>query len=151
LAGWNKKQKAAPVDFTTPFGWGRASMEKLAKAYKREWCDTLENAISFLKMGFAQYEVNNYDEALYVFERMQQSAEKSQNKEHEALALIWQAHMLDLLGKRAEAVARYKQVADMNIKSTWKHSQYGLDYEVSAYAKERMTKPFVRIENREQF
>lgn len=151
LTEWSKKQKAASVDLTTPFGWGRASMEKLAKAYKREWCETLENAISFLKTGFALYEAKNYDEALYIFERMQKSAEKSRNTEHEALALIWQAHMLDLLGKRAEAVALYKRVAEMNIKSAWKHSQYGLEYEVSTYAKERMTKPFVRIENFQKF
>jgi hypothetical protein len=44
-------------------------------------------------------------------------------------------------------VACYKQVVDMNIKDSWRHDQYGLRYEVSAYAKERMIKPFVRVEN----
>lgn len=99
LAEWNKKLEAVPVDQTTRFGWGPAAMEKLAQAYKRDWCDTLEDPISFLKMGFAHYEVKNYEEALYVFERMRRAAEKSQIRDHQALALIWQGHMLDLMEK----------------------------------------------------
>lgn len=67
-----------------------------------------------------------------------------------ALALIWQGHMLDLLGKRKEAIACYKQVADMNIDESWQHSQYRLTYRVSPYARERMTTPFQRIENKDK-
>jgi hypothetical protein len=64
--------------------------------------------------------------------------------------LIWQGHMLDLLGKRKEALACYTQVADMNIDESWQHSQYGLAYKVSPYARERMKTPFKRIENKDK-
>jgi hypothetical protein len=56
--------------------------------------------------------------------------------------------MLDLLGKRKEALACYTQVADMNIDESWQHSQYGLTYKISPYARERMKTPFKRIENK---
>jgi len=71
------------------------------------------------------------------------------NLKHQALALIWQGHILDLSGKRDEAIARYKKVADMNLNDQWQHSQYGLRYKLSPYAKERMASPFQRFENRD--
>jgi len=147
LTEWDKKRKSSPLYIIKSAGYGAAAMAELAKAYKSEWCDVLNNPSDFLKLGFAHYEVANYSEGLLVFQRMQRLAEKKQNNEYKALALIWQGHVLDLLGKRAEAVACYKQVVDMNIKDSWRHDQYGLQYEVSAYAKERMLKPFVRVEN----
>jgi hypothetical protein len=55
--------------------------------------------------------------------------------------------MLDLLGRREEAVSRYGQAAEMNLEDTWMHGQYGLKYEISPYAKERMAEPFLRIDN----
>jgi hypothetical protein len=35
----------------------------------------------------------------------------------------------------------------MNLSDTWTHSQYGLEYEHSPYARERLKTPFKRIEN----
>ncbi len=93
--------------------------------------------------------MKDYEEALFIFEQMQASMKEREEREHEALALIWQGHMLDLLGKRKEAIACYKQVADMNIDESWQHSQYRLTYQVSPYAKERMKTPFKRIENKD--
>ena len=153
LADWDRKQKASPLYFIRSSSWGRTSMEKLAKAYRPEWCDLVSNSGSFLflKLGVAQYEVENYGEALAVFERMQKAAEKRQDVNDRAVALIWQGHMLDLLGKREDAIARYKQVAEMNNTSSMAHSQYGLQYMCSPYAKERMATPFVRVENRDKF
>jgi len=54
--------------------------------------------------GFpAQYETAGYDEALYIFARMQEKAERKMQLGYQALALIWQGHMLDLLGRRPQA------------------------------------------------
>jgi len=78
------------------------------------------------------------------------AAEKKQDEDRKAVALIWQGHMLDLMGKRREAVALYKKVVEMNITSTWTHSQYGLEYTYPHYARERMKTPFVRVENKEK-
>jgi len=81
---------------------------------------------------------------------MQPSMKKKGHKEHMALSMIWQGHVLDLLGKRKEAIALYKQVAEMNIDEVWQHSQYGLKYAISPYARDRMKTPFKRIENEEK-
>jgi len=61
----------------------------------------------------------------------------------------WQCHILDLSGKRDEAIARYKKVVYMNLNDLWKHDQYGLRYKLSPYAKERMVTPFKRVENKD--
>ena len=92
-------------------------------------------------------DLEQYSEALYVFEQMEKVS--GSNLKNQALALIWQGHILDLSGKREEGIARYKKVADMNLNDQWQHSQYGLRYELSPYAKERMASPFQRIENRD--
>lgn len=55
--------------------------------------------------------------------------------------------MLDLMGKSLEAIARYRTDAEMRLADTWSHSQYGLKYALSPYAKERQKTPFKRIEN----
>jgi len=147
---WDRQKKASPSYVVRVAGFGRSEMIALARAYKREWCDAFDNFGLLLKLGFAQYETANYGEGLYVFEKMQAAMEKKNDPSGKALALVWQGHMLDLQGKRAEAIARYDQVAKMNIRDTWEHSQYGLAYEVSAYAKEKLDKPFVRVENKEK-
>lgn len=97
-----------------------------------------------------QYDFENYQEALLSFEKMEELTKKENNREMQALALIWQGHMLDLLEKREEAISCYKHVGDMNITDQWAHSQFGLRYEVSAYANERIRKPFQRIENQDK-
>ncbi len=125
-------------------------MLKLAGAYRREWCDLLQSSDLFLRVGFANYDAKNYTEALYVFEAMGRFADTKQDKFNKAIALIWQGHQLDLLRRRSEAIARYKQAADMDIQSSIEHSQYGLRYQPSAYAKKRMATPFVRLENKER-
>jgi len=148
LADWDQQRKSSPLYIVRSTGNSIASLAKIAKAYTKTWCDELQDwPLWLLKVGLAHYDVNNYAEAQYVFEKIAQFAEKKQNMGIKALALIWQGHMLDLQGKRSEAINRYKQVVDLDIKDTWEHNMYGLKYEVSSYAKERMMKPFVRIEN----
>ena len=91
--------------------------------------------------------MEQYSEALHVFEQMEKAV--GSDSRFQALALIWQGHILDLSGRRKEAIVRYKKVADMNLNDQWQHSQYGLRYKLSPYAKERMASPFQRIENRD--
>jgi hypothetical protein len=63
------------------------------------------------------------------------------------VALIWQGHMLDLLDRRDEAVARYRKAAGLDVPGEQRHDQYGLAYYPSTYARQRMDSPFVRVEN----
>ena len=85
------------------------------------------------------------DDALGVFERI--VARFGGDPRMKAYGLIWQGHMLDLLGKRAEAVSRYRQAAALNVTDSLMHGQYGMKYELSPYARERVKVPFTRIEN----
>ncbi len=76
---------------------------------------------------------------------MERFADTKQDKFNKAFALFWQGHQLDLLERCIEAIARYKQAADMDIRSSTRHSQCGLQYQPSTNAKKRMAKPFVRL------
>jgi len=147
---WNKSVKDTLALAVESAGWGRSSGERLAESYKRDWVDRLDDPMLLLKIGFALYDATSYREALMVFEKMEGIALRKANDDVRACALIWQAHMLDLLGERARAVERYRVVADMNNPGGMQHDQYRLRYSFTPYAKERMTAPFVRIENAEE-
>ncbi|MBS3819700.1 alpha/beta hydrolase [bacterium] len=147
LETWRKEQKKSAERSLASVGWGWHSSKKLAHRYSREWLGKLESLRSILRTGFALYDVKDYEEALFVFERMEKEAAKKKEKPYVAMALIWRGHMLDLLGRREEAVGRYRQAAEMNLDLTWMHSQYRMKYSLSPYARERMKTPFQRIEN----
>ncbi|MCI0496108.1 alpha/beta hydrolase, partial [candidate division KSB1 bacterium] len=147
LIDWERSFKTRPEYKIRQVSWGLFSSKKLAAEYQREWLANLTEYSDYLRIGFALYDLEQYSEALYVFEQMEQAV--SSDSRFRALALIWQGHMLDLSGKRYQAIARYKKVADMNLNDLWKHDQYGLRYKLSPYAKERMVMPFQRVENRD--
>ena len=145
LAGWVAAMKARPDIVIDTISWGPAASRELAGKYSPEWLATFSHWRHYLRAGFALYEVERYADALGVFEGIE--AKFGDKPEMKALGLIWQGHMLDLMGKRAEAVARYRAAADMNLTDTWSHGQYGLKYELSPYARERLKTPFKRLEN----
>jgi tetratricopeptide (TPR) repeat protein len=149
LGTWEKEVQSSPDRILGSFGWGWNSSQKIAKTYSRAWLEIFNQLRSFMRTGFALYDVEDYVEALFVFQRMQKAAAEQEEPALEAVALIWQGHMLDLIGRREEAVERYSQAADMNLKDTWMHGQYDLKYSLSPYARERMEKPFERITNRD--
>jgi tetratricopeptide (TPR) repeat protein len=97
--------------------------------------------MALLKLGFALYDAERYRDALAVFQKM------GQCRSHAALALVWEGHMLDLLGKRAEAIARYEKASGMPVSG--QHSQYGLVLSPD-YVAHRIRTPFTRVENREE-
>lgn len=146
---WIKPVKDTLTLAVESVGWGRSSNERLARSYKRAWVNRLQDPMLLLKVGFALYDRANYREALTVFEKMQGLAVEKAGNDVKACALIWQAHMLDLLGERARAIERYRVVADMNTPGGMQHGQYRMQYSFTPYAKERIAAPFVRIENSE--
>jgi len=148
LGTWEKEPKTNSDKILESYGWGWHSSKKLAERYSKDWLEKFESIASFLRTGFAHYDMEDYEEAFHVFERMQQKAEEQERDAYKALALIWQGHMLDLLGKREEAIRRYQQAAEMDLEDTHMHSQYGLKYSLSPYARKRMKAPFERVENR---
>jgi tetratricopeptide (TPR) repeat protein len=145
IAEWEKVLHSRPDYKIHSVGWGIVSSKKLVEEYRREDLEQLTEPSQYLRMGFAHYDMKQYAEALVVFKLFEKKFES--NTAQRGLALIWQGHMLDLLGKREEALTRYTIVAGMNLTNQWQHGQYGLSYELSPYAKERIETPFKRIEN----
>ncbi len=145
LRGWAEEMKSRPDIAVDRVGWGILSSRELAAQYSPQWLETFDSSRYFMRAGFALYDVERYADALGVFERLE--SRFGDNPEMNAFALIWQGHMLDLLGKRPEALMRYQKAAELNVANTWTHSQYGLKYELSPYARERLGTPFKRIEN----
>jgi len=145
LDGWVAAMKARPDIVIESIRWDFTASRELASKYSPQWLESLTQPRHYLRAGFALYDVERYADALSVFERLE--AKFGGNPPTKAMGLIWQGHMLDLMGKRAEALVRYRKAAEMNLDDTWSHSQYGMKYSLSPYAKERLKTPFKRIEN----
>jgi proline iminopeptidase len=145
LRGWVEKMKSRPDMAVDRMGWGIFSSRELAADYSPQWLETFDSSRYFMRVGFALYDVERYADALGVFERLE--SRFGDDPKLKAFGLIWQGHMLDLLGKRPEALKRYGMAADLNVSDSWMHGQYGLKYELSPYARERLKTPFQRIEN----
>jgi proline iminopeptidase len=149
LAAWHRglaEREQTPRQLVNSLGWGQTSSEKIASKYSPAWLAQIDDAGTWLRIGFALHDAKRYDDALDAFAKMQEKARGNQSSE--AVAIIWQGHMLDLLDKRVEAIAKYQEVADMGIEAEYRHDQYGLAYTLGPYARERMSTPFVRVENR---
>jgi proline iminopeptidase len=149
LAAWTSDltKREALVGPLSRLGWGRKSNQEIASKYDKTWLDQAGSFHALLKIGFALYDVKRYNEALAVFEKMQEQA--GENRSSQAVALIWQGHMLDLLGKREEAISRYHKAAGMGAQDWQQNDQFGLAYSPSPYAGQRIDTPFARVENRD--
>ncbi len=139
------KRLPVPAEWVDAKGFGRRSNQEIAARYSKGWLYQITAPSTLLKIGFALYDAGRYDEALTVFEKMQRASYGNQHVE--AIALVWQGHVLDLLSRRSEAVATYRRVADMGLTSSIHLAQYGLDISLSSYAREKMSTPFTRVEN----
>lgn len=144
---WREAWMASVLYHVRGVSWGMEASQTMAAAYRPDWLGQLDGHWDFLRLGFALYDVTRYEDALEVFARFQVWSREQGSESLAAVASIWQGHMLDLLGRRSEAVALYREVAAMNIQETWSHDQYGLRYTLSPYAAERVNTPFTRIEN----
>jgi len=79
----------------------------------------LEEAELWGKLGLTLYDGKYYAEALEAFRR---SAELSEKKSMWGfVAITWQGHLLDLLGRREEAVQCYKAALDRDTGGTMRH------------------------------
>lgn len=150
LAGWRARWLGSPLYHLKAAGWGMDGSRRIAEAYDVEWLEAIDDPAGFVRVGFALYDTRRYEEALRVFERFAETAEAAGERVGLAVALIWQGHMLDLLGRREEAIARYQRVVDMDPEGSMQHAQYGLSYRFGPYAAERLKTPFQRVENQQR-
>jgi tRNA A-37 threonylcarbamoyl transferase component Bud32 len=128
-----------PETFLRNPWWGRNYSEKIAAAYSAEWLPGISNVNALVRLGFALYDTHQYGEALKVFSRLEEAGDGAE-------AQIWQGHMLDLLGRRAEAVAAYRKALSVTF-GQYSHDQYGLVL-TRDYVEQRLESPFARVENR---
>jgi proline iminopeptidase len=132
------EKRQAPEYLILNSGWGQASSEKIARQYSAAWLPRLSGADAFLRLGFALYDAKRYSEALIVFRRMEEIGDRG-------VALVWQGHMLDLLGQRTDAVAAYQKALTAHLGT--RHDQYGIVLS-KAYVEERIKAAFSPVANR---
>jgi hypothetical protein len=58
-------------------------------------------------------------------------------------ALVWEGHLLDLLGRRTEAVAAYQEALKIPGQPSMRHDQYGMTID-KKWVEERLKTPFQR-------
>jgi proline iminopeptidase len=148
LDEWREAWMASPAYNLQVVDWGRGASESIAQAFEPSWLEESRTSTEYMRLGFALYDVERYEEARSVFAQFRTESRREGTPQTLALASIWEAHMLDLLGRRSEAVVLYREVADMDLDDRQSHGQYGMRYRLSPYAAARIDAPFERIENR---
>lgn len=148
LEGWLARMKARPELAIESLGSGMTASRKLAADFSPEWLESMSSWWQFMRMALAFYDLERYADAMHLFKLLE--SRFSGEPAIKAVALIWQGHLLDLTGRRCEALERYRIAADMDIAQSFMHSQYGMRYAISPYARERLKTPFARIENTER-
>jgi len=120
-----------------PYLDGGQAGEVCVEATKAELADSG----TWYKLGMVLYDGKNYDEALEALRR----ADKSSGGDvfRSFAAVVWQGHILDLLGRRAEAQDRYRAASDLRMQGPMRCDQYGIVIE-QQWLKERLEKPFQR-------
>lgn len=116
-------------------GVGAAALE----AYRRVRELKITDAGTQGKLALLLYDGRYYQEALDLITQLQQ-LEKS---DWRFMALVWQGHLLDLLGRRAEAVGRYEEALKMEGSPNMRHDQYNMTIN-KQWVEERLKTPFER-------
>jgi hypothetical protein len=122
-------------------GAGKHALEVFKKAKEI----TGLNQQNWLKLGLTLYDGDYYDEALYAFERGEQSANGGPGELRFAF-LAWQGIVMDMLNRRSQAVDRYRASLDIVERTPslqFQSSQYSLVID-RTWLEERLQKPFER-------
>jgi proline iminopeptidase len=120
-------------------GSGAKAVELAAQARKADLAD----GSAWFKLGLCLYDGGHYEEGLDAFRRTEQLAGKDPSlRPFGWAAVVWQGHLLDLLGRRPEAVARYQAALDAG-PGAMRHDQYGIVLD-RTWIEERIRNPFER-------
>ncbi len=105
-----------------------------------------DDAGSHFRLGMCLFDGEFYEEALQTF---QKCFEFSKEDSYERfLGLVWQGHLLDLLNRREEAVACYKEALQhCDSKTSIPHNQYAMRI-TQSWVQKRIQSPFERPDPR---
>ena len=115
-------------------GAGEAALE----AYRQARDMNTEDAGTWIKLALTLYDGRYYQEALELIARLERT-----NPDARFFALVWQGHVLDLLGRRTQAVARYQEALKMPGSPSMQHGQYNMTID-KQWVQERLKTPFER-------
>lgn len=128
-----RKIKSLPVT-----GSGKKALDLYAEAKE---CNLIDNSVWF-RLGMALYDGKYYSEALDVFSRI--SASKKCKDVYLFISYVWQGQILDLLGRREEALERYTLASKIDIgDNNIRHDQYKMVLD-KKWVEERLKTPFER-------
>jgi hypothetical protein len=119
-------------------GSGAIAHQLLPRAQERE----LRSADLWAKLGMALYDGACYPEALEAF---RQAAERSTDPTRRTGSWVWQGHLLDLLGRREEALRWYRKAQEVGFSDSLRHDQYGIELD-ARWIEERLRAPFERVD-----
>jgi len=129
-----QRQLIAKIQQMPWTGAGEAALD----AYRQAREMKIEDVEFWGKLGLMLYDGRYYPEALEVMARLAQG-----DSDWRFAAIVWQGHLLDLLGRRAEAVARYQEALKMPGSPRMQHSQYSLTID-KPWVEQRLQTPFER-------
>jgi tetratricopeptide (TPR) repeat protein len=115
-------------------GAGEAALEAYHQARELK----IEDMLLRFKLSLLLYDSRYYQESLEVMTQLARS-----DSDFRFPAIVWQGHLLDLLGRRAEAVARYQEALKVPGAPTMRHDQYNLVID-KKWVEERLKTPFER-------
>ncbi len=101
------------------------------------------NGDDWLKLGLALYDGKYYQEGLEAFKQAGSLFQDDPLHLNLVAALVWQGHILDLLGHRAQAQALYGQALEKDHGGEMSHDQYGFSID-RRWIEQRLETPFVR-------
>jgi hypothetical protein len=110
--------------------WTGAGDDAL-EIYRQPDRSKLDNSGTF-KLALLLYDGRHYTEALEVLKTDRTFA-----------SLVWQGHLLDLLGRRPEALAAYQAALHVPGEPKMRHDQYSMTID-KAWVEERLKTPFER-------
>jgi hypothetical protein len=115
--------------------WAGAGAAAL-QVYRQAGQVKIEDVGTRGKLALMLYDGRYYQEALEVVKSLEQG-------DWRFVALVWEGHLLDLLGRRTDAVAAYQEALKMPGTPSMRHDQYGLVID-KKWVEERLKTPFER-------
>gem|GEM_PF-385540 len=126
------------LDHMEYIGIGQLALDLYLKAVEIE----LAEGSLWRKLGVALYDGRYYEEALEAFRRAAELLE-NEGSPYTFVSYVWQGHVLDILGRREQAILSYEEALRRDTGRTSEYSQYKMKIG-QQWIRERLEMPFHR-------